>query len=100
MIAELLGGLPLGDIGLTGLAILYTLAVMTGKLVPKSTMDKAEKNSDKWQEAYMTQQAVNVEHSGSLGELLASSRATTHALQEIQAAGSYAMAQRRIEETP
>lgn len=95
MLGDLLGGIALGDVGLSGLVILFVLAILTGKLVPKSTLDNERENSKTWREVATTQQAINGEHSASLSELLSSSRATTHALQEIQAAGAYALAQRR-----
>ena len=98
MLSDLLGGLALGDIGLSGVVILFVLAIMTGRLVPKSTLDNSNANGSKWQEAYMTQQQINSEHSASLSELLASSRATTHALIEIQAAGAYAISQKKSAE--
>lgn len=95
MLSDLLGGVAIGDVGLSGLVVLFVLGILTGRLVPKSTLDASNANGSKWQEAYMTQQQINSEHSASLSELLASSRATTHALTEIQAAGRYAMSQQQ-----
>lgn len=98
MIGELLGEVGVGDLGLSGLVILIMLAILTGKLVPQKTLDRANQNADKWQEAYMTQQKINAELAATTSELLAGQRASTHALQEIQAMGAYATAQRRAEE--
>ena len=94
---ELLGGIALGDISLSGLVVLFVLAILWGKLVPKSTLDNAVANGDKWQELAMTQQQISIEHTAILGDIVSSQRASTHALQEIQAAGSYALAQRKNE---
>jgi CheY-specific phosphatase CheX len=98
VLGDLLGDVAVGDVGLSSLVVLGVLAILTGKLVPKSTLDTANKTAEKMTEAYMTQQQINQELAGSVGELLASQRASTHALQEIQAAGAYALAQRKAEE--
>lgn len=100
MLEELLSGVPIGDIGISGLVVLFILAILTGRLVPKSTLDNEKENSKTWREVAATQQAVNAEHSASLSELLAGQRASLHALQEIQAAGAYALAQRKMLENP
>ncbi len=98
MLTELLGTIPLGDLGLSGVVLLIVVAILTGKLVPKSTLDQANANSAKWQDAYMTQQEINAVNSRTAADLLAGQRASLHALQEIQAAGAYALSQRRSEE--
>ena len=97
---DLLGSLALGDIGVTGLVVLFVLAILWGKLVPKSTLDNANANAAKWQEIAMSSQPILIEHTGILTELVAGQRASVHALQEIQAAGAYALAQRKSEDTP
>lgn len=96
---DLLGTVALGDVGLSGLVMLFVLAILWGKLVPKSTLDNALANGEKWQEFGMTQQQIAVEHGATLAELVAGQRASTHALQEIQAAGAYALSQRKNDET-
>ena len=97
--SELLGGIALGDVSLSGLVVLFVLAILWGKLVPKSTLDNAVANGAKWQELAVTQQQISIEHTAILSELVSSQRASTHALQEIQAAGAYALAQRKSEAT-
>jgi len=94
---DLLGGLALGDISLSGLVVLFVLSILWGKLVPKSTLDNAVANSDKWQELAVTQQQISSEHTAILQELVSGQRASVHALQEIQAAGAYALAHRAVE---
>lgn len=94
---EILGDIALGDVSLSGLVVLFVLAILWGKLVPKSTLDNANANAAKWQDVAMTQQQTIVEHTAILSELVAGQRASTHALQEIQAAGAYALAQRKAE---
>lgn len=96
---ELLGGIALGDISLSGLVVLFILAILWGKLVPKSTLDSAVANAEKWQELAVTQQQISIEHTAILAELVAGQRTSTHALQEIQAAGAYALAHRKDEGT-
>jgi len=91
---DILGGLALGDISLSGLVVLFVLAILWGKLVPKSTLDTAIATADKWQELAVTQQQISIEHTGILQELVSGQRASVHALQEIQAAGAYALAHR------
>jgi hypothetical protein len=95
VLADLLGGIALGDIGLSGLVMLFVLGILAGKLVPKSTLDSAREEAKTWREVASTQQQVNAQHSASLSELLAGQRASLHALQEIQAAGAYALSQRK-----
>lgn len=87
MIADLLGGVPLGDIGLSGIVILIVLMILTDKLVTRKRLEEAREDAKVYRAAAETQQAVNAEFKDSLKELLSLGRATHHALSEIQSLG-------------
>lgn len=87
MIAELLGGVPLGDIGLSGIVILIVLMILTDKLVTRKRLEEAREDAKVYRIAAETQQAVNAENKESLKELLSLARASHHALSEIQSLG-------------
>lgn len=97
MLSDLLGGIALGDVGLSGLVVLFVLSIYFGRLVTKNVYENAREDAKTWRQVALTAQQTAETNSASLQELLSSSRATTHALQEIQAAGAYALSQRKRE---
>ena len=50
---EILATIPWSSIGLSGMAVLAVYLVLTGRIVPKSTLDKAEQRGDQWREAHI-----------------------------------------------
>lgn len=87
VISELLGGVALGDIGLSGIVILIVLMILTDKLVTRKRLEEAREDAKAYRNAAETQQAVNATNTESLKELLTLARATHHALSEIQSLG-------------
>lgn len=84
---EFLAGLPLGDLGFGVLVSLFVLAIMTGKLVPKSTVDRllaaADKSSNLWETAYKNSKEEALTSSRQVDELLEANRATVHLVEEL-----------------
>jgi len=87
VLGELLGGVALGDIGLSGIVILIVLMILTDRLVTRKRLEEAREDKEVYRAAAETQQAVNAENKESLKELLSLARATNHALTEIQSLG-------------
>lgn len=85
--SDLLAGIAVGDIGLSGLVVLFVVLIMVGKLVPKSTLDDAREDSKTWQAVTLAEQQINVKNTLALQELLSLAHTTNHALTEIQVAG-------------
>lgn len=85
MLEELLGGVALGDVGLSGIVILVVLMILTDRLVTRKRLEEAREEVKAWRTSSETEKAVNAEHWNALQELLTLARASTHALQEIQA---------------
>lgn len=78
------------SLGATGLLAVVVLLVLTGRLVPKSTLDELRTDKDKqievWRTAYETSlstQDVQREH---ISALLEASRTTTHVIQSLPVA--------------
>lgn len=85
MIGDLLGGVAIGDIGLSGIVILIVLMILTDRLVTRRRLEEAREDVKTYRAAAETQQAVNAAHADSLHELLSLARTSNHALTEIQA---------------
>lgn len=84
-----------GDVGFAGLLSLAVFLILTGKLVPKSTVDEIRRDRDvalaasaeekaEWREVALTEQATTRELNGQLGSLLEYARTTEHVLRSIQ----------------
>lgn len=87
MLNELLGGVALGDLGLSGIVILIVLMILTDRLVTRKRLEEAREDARTYRTAAETQQAVNATNTESIKELLHLARATHHALTEIQSLG-------------
>lgn len=87
VLADLLGGVPLGDIGLSGVVILIVLMILTDKLVTRKRLEEAREDAKTYRAAAETKDAVNAELMGAVKELLSLARATHYALTEIQSLG-------------
>lgn len=85
MLSDLLGGVALGDVGLSGIVILVVLMILTDRLVTRKRLEEAREESRAWRTSAETKDAVNAEHWSALSELLSLARTSAHALQEIQA---------------
>lgn len=95
MLDELLGSLPLKDLGYGGIVILVILMILTDRLVTRKRLDEAREDASTWRTFGERQQEINrVQHDTS-AELLTLARATHHALTEIQVTG-----RRALEGTP
>lgn len=75
------------SLGATGLLAVVVILVLTGKLVPRSTVDDLRSDKDKqidlWRTAYetsMSAQEVQREH---ISALLEATRTTTHVIQSL-----------------
>lgn len=88
-ISEVLGGLPLADVGAGALVVIIVLLILTGRLVPKSALDYERENSKAWQRSAETKDQINAELKAAVTELLPLARSTDHALRSIQAFGQY-----------
>lgn len=89
MLNELLGGVAVGDIGLSGIVILIVLMILTDRLVTRRRLEEAREDARTYRSAAEKQQLVNATNADSLRELLELGRATHHALTEIQALGQF-----------
>lgn len=88
MVQEVLGGLPWGDIGPVGLLAIVVLMVLTGRLVPRSTLENERENCKAWRTSSETQQTINSELKGGITEMLHLARSSDHALRSIQSMGA------------
>lgn len=87
MLNELLGGVALGDLGLSGIVILIILMILTDRLVTRKRLEEAREDAKAWRTSAETQQAVNGELKASVLEILPLARATHHAITSIQSLG-------------
>lgn len=97
MLAELLGNIPLGDIGLSGIVILVILMILTDRLVTRKRLEECREDGDGWRNVALKQQEINVEQGATLRELLSYAQASDHALRSIQAMGAAAFAASSLE---
>lgn len=87
MLNDLLGGIALGDIGLSGIVILVILMILTDRLVTRKRLQEAREDAKAWRTSAETQQAINGELKAAVLEILPLARATNHALTSIQSLG-------------
>ena len=71
-----LDGVPLVGLSAPALLGICILLLMTGRLVPKSTLDSKEKESDRWREAYETEREARALSDKQTAELLEVSKTT------------------------
>lgn len=91
---DLLGGLPVGQIGLVAGLILapWTLLafavrrIVTGDLVARQQLVDTIADRDYWRVAHDTQLQVSLKHGMTLERLLSLAEAGNHVMTEIQAA--------------
>lgn len=92
---ELLGAIPLGDVSIFGILALAIMLILTGRLVPRSTVDQiredrdraltiSEKRGDDWKGVAETWQSIGQEQSGQLGQLLELAKTNDHLIRSIK----------------
>lgn len=85
---DILSNLPVGNLSAGVLVALIVLLILTGRLVPRRQLMDAQADRDYWRTAHDTQQQVTLKQGMTLERLLVLAETSTHALQEIQAAGA------------
>lgn len=91
--ADLLGGLPVGQIGLVAALILapWTLLafavrrIVTGDLVARQQLVDTLADRDHWRAAHDTQLQVSLKHGMTLERLLSLAETGNHVMSQIQA---------------
>lgn len=95
VLGDFIQGLSAGDIGFAGLLSLAIFLILTGRLVPRTTVDdmradyasrlkEKQSEAEDWKEAYKLESAVGVEQGKQIGELLEFARTTDHMIRAIQ----------------
>lgn len=101
MLNELLGGVALGDLGLSGIVILIILMILTDRLITRKRLEEAREDAKAWRTSSETKDAIIVELKGAVVEILPLARATHHAITSIQSLGrAYTQQQDSPEEAP
>lgn len=100
MLQELIGSLPLSDIGYATIVILVILMILTDRLVTRRRLEEAREDGQGWRTAFEKQREVNAIQAQGLTELLTLARSTDHALRSIQSMGAAAFAASTIQEDP
>lgn len=80
---QLLEGVPIGDIGLGGLVVMFVLAILTGRLIPRATHDLMLNDRDQWRDAAQKSAAVISEQSAQISELMEGGRAALHVTESL-----------------
>ncbi|RSS43836.1 hypothetical protein [Streptomyces sp. WAC08241] len=76
-------GLTPTDLGISGLLALVVLLVLTGRLVPRSTLQDMRDERDKWQAAHDKSEAARQAERDQVTELLELSRVAGHVLSAL-----------------
>ena len=82
--ADVLSGLPVGQISAGALVALIALLILTGRLVPRQQIVDKQADCDKWREAAEKWQLVATESGMTLEKILAGVELTTHAIVDIR----------------
>lgn len=75
--------IPWDTIGPAGLLAILILLILTGRLVPRRTMEDALHDRDEWRTAHRISEAARVELGEQVGELLEQGRTTNAFIQAI-----------------
>lgn len=97
MLTELLGAIPLRDVGLSTIVILIIIMILTDRLVTRKRLEEAREDGAGWRSVALTQQEINGEFKATLNELVSLGQASDHALRSIQAMGAAAFAASTVE---
>ena len=84
--ADVLTQIPLQGIGVVGLCLLITWAVMTGRLVPRSTVDAMTAEKDR-RNAFL--EALTTEQAEQMRELLPAARLSAALLDSVHSPNSH-----------
>ncbi|TXS39701.1 hypothetical protein [Streptomyces sp. t39] len=87
-------GLKVGDAGAIGLVVIVVLLILTGRLVPRSTVEdvRADRDArlaeltserDTWRDAHKESEVARQVAQGQVGELLELSRTADHLLRSL-----------------
>ena len=80
---QLLEGVPIGDIGLGGLVVMFVLAILRGWLIPQAMFDRMLADRDQWREAAQTNSATIAEQSKQITELMEAGRTAVHLAESL-----------------
>lgn len=80
---QLLEGVPIGDIGLGGLVVMFVLAILRGWLIPQATHDRMLADRDQWREAAQKNSATIAEQTRQITELMEASRTALHVAESL-----------------
>ncbi|MFJ7990318.1 hypothetical protein [Streptomyces sp. NPDC096351] len=76
-------GLTPTDLGISGLLALVVLLVLTGRLVPRSTLQDMREERDTWRAAHAESEAARQAERDQVTELLELSRTAGHVLTSL-----------------
>lgn len=76
--------LTLGEWSVAGLLALVVIMILTGKLVPKSTLDSQKQESDYWRETFFKSQQTNQVLANALTEITESAKTQEQVLLTIE----------------
>ena len=82
--SDLLGGMPVGQIGASTLVGIVVLLILMGRLVPRQQLLDVQADRDKWQASSEKWQQVATQHGMTLEKLIDYAEAADHALTSIQ----------------
>lgn len=80
---QLLEGVPIGDIGLGGLVVMFVLAILRGWLIPQATHDRMLADRDQWREAAQKNSATIAEQTKQITELMEAGRTALHVAESL-----------------
>ena len=83
---EIIGFTPT-DLGLAGLMGLVVLLILTGRLVPRSTLLDMREERDTWRAAHVSSEAARLAEREQVTELLELSRTASHVLTSLPTKG-------------
>lgn len=76
--------LTLGEWSIAGLLALVVILILSGRLVPKSTLDAQKKETDYWRETFFKSQETNQVLANALSEITESARTQDQVMKSIQ----------------
>lgn len=97
MLTELLGVIPIGDVGLATIVIIVIFMILTDRLVTRKRLEECREDKNGWRDVALKQQEINGEFKAALTELISLGQASDHALRSIQAMGAAAFAASSLE---
>jgi hypothetical protein len=80
---QLLDGLPVGGISLSGLVVMFVLAILTGRLIPRATHELMLNDRDQWRDAAQKHAETVAEQSKQITELMEAGRTALHVAESL-----------------